>query len=233
MAMRDIYINDSYLDHNPSWHVEDSPWKAKQVLRMMEKNALDVETIAEVGCGAGEILRQMQSALGKGHSFVGYEISPQAFMLAEGRANTSLSFFLEDITHEAPHEYDLFLAIDVIEHVEDYYDFLRKIRPWGRYKIFHIPLDLHLRTMLSGRSITFLHSTVGHLHYFTKESAMQALRDTGYEIVDYFYIAGANELSKITLKRLIPTALRKMFFPINQDLTHRLLGGYSLLVLAQ
>ncbi len=54
----------------------------------------------------------------------------------------------------------------------------------------------------------------------------------GYEVIDYFYaprsIGLANSIAK---KLLIPP--RVLFFSIRKDLAVRILGGYSLLVLAQ
>ena len=45
-----------YLRNNPAWHVEDSSWKARQVMKMLNRNSLNPKTVAEAGCGAGEIL---------------------------------------------------------------------------------------------------------------------------------------------------------------------------------
>ena len=52
-----IYTNGYYLEKNPTWHVEDSSWKAKNIIKMMKRNNIVPKTICEVGCGAGEILR--------------------------------------------------------------------------------------------------------------------------------------------------------------------------------
>ncbi|HVQ39324.1 MAG TPA: hypothetical protein VMS31_17425, partial [Pyrinomonadaceae bacterium] len=58
-----IYQTGEYVERNPTYHVEDSPWKAQHILSLMQKNALQPRTICEIGCGAGEILRQLQSWL--------------------------------------------------------------------------------------------------------------------------------------------------------------------------
>src|SRR5438128_10681151 len=79
--------------------------------------------------------------------FYGYEISPQAFELCKSRANDRLRFKLMDIGKEREVQFDLILALDVIEHLEDYFSFLREIKPQGRRHIFHIPLDLSVQTV--------------------------------------------------------------------------------------
>jgi len=47
------YLNDDYLQANPTWDVEDSGWKARQVYDLIEKLQLPVGRVCEVGCGAG------------------------------------------------------------------------------------------------------------------------------------------------------------------------------------
>ncbi len=36
--MTHIYEDGKYLDNNPLWHEEDSPWKAKWIRGIIEKN---------------------------------------------------------------------------------------------------------------------------------------------------------------------------------------------------
>ena len=51
--MKQIYEDGTYLENNPSWHEEDSPWKAKQIRRIIEKNSLTPKRIYEIGCEIG------------------------------------------------------------------------------------------------------------------------------------------------------------------------------------
>jgi hypothetical protein len=69
---------------------------------------------------------------------------------------------------------------------------------------------------------------------FTHELALAVLRDTGYEVVDSSFTAGGLDLSKN--KKRIRTALanlpRRVMGSFSPRLAARILGGYSLLVLA-
>jgi len=234
--LKDIYTSGNYLEKNPTWHVEDSPWKARQVMRMMAQNQIVPKTICEVGCGAGEILKQLQEQLDSVCALWGYEISPQAFDLCKSRADEKLHFKLADFTQEKDIFFDLILLMDVIEHLEDYFSFLRAIKPKGHYKILHIPLDLTMKTVVSGRLIRF-REFYGHIHYFTKDIALQMLKDVGYEVLDYFYTSASMELPSTEIKNEIKRKMlklpRKLFFACNADLAARILGGWALLVLAE
>lgn len=175
-----MYTSGDYLNKNPSWHVEDSPRKARHIIRIMRRNSIVPKTICEVGCGAGEILRQLQNNMDKGCVFWGYEISPHAFEFCKKRANEKLHFEQEDILQVKDVFFDVILLIDLIEHLEDYFSFLSEIKPKSKYKVLKIPLDLSVQTVLRSSPIMEVRYSVGHIHYFTKEIAPQILRDTGY-----------------------------------------------------
>ncbi len=231
--MIEIYEDGTYLDNNPSWHEEDSSWKAKQIRKIIERNFLNPTSICEIGCGAGEILNQLSIYYGDSTKFFGYEISPQAFDICKKKSKSNLIFKLSNLLQDNDANFDIIMAIDVFEHVEDYFGFLKKIRRKAEYKIFHIPLDLSVQTIIRSSPIIRGRKSVGHIHYFTKETAMESLRDTGYEIIDYFYTGGSLELPKRGWKANLLKVPRILAFFVNKDLAVRVLGGYSLMVLAK
>ncbi|MBK7881934.1 MAG: class I SAM-dependent methyltransferase [Saprospiraceae bacterium] len=226
-----IYIeeNGEYLKNNPTWHVEDSPWKAKQIIKMLNRNPINPKTIAEIGCGAGEILNQLHLSMPNYVSYTGYDISSDAISLAKTREKERLEFKNENLL-EINACFDLLLMIDVFEHVDDYLGFLKLSKNKAKNTIFHIPLDISAQGILRNNLMSARYS-VGHLHYFMKETAIATLVDSGYDIVDYFYTAGSLELPRKTLKSKIATLPRKLLFKSNEDLAVKLLGGFSLLVL--
>jgi len=229
--MSNIYQDGTYLDNNATWHIEDSPWKAKQILKIIDD--LELTSICEVGCGAGEILAQLYQQMPQIIQFHGYEISQQAFELCLQRKNKRIHFHLKDFFEDESTFFDLVLAIDVFEHIEDYMGFLRKLKDKGKYKIFHIPLDISVQAVLRSSPILKARESVGHIHYFTKETALATLRDSGYEIMAYFYTHGALELPNQDLKTSLFNLPRKLMFLLNKDWAVRILGGFSLMVLAK
>jgi cyclopropane fatty-acyl-phospholipid synthase-like methyltransferase len=224
------YLDGQYLLKNPSFHVEDSPWKAGQILKMLQLCSLQPATIAEVGCGAGEILVQLSRKLPSVRLF-GYELSPQGFQLCQERQTERVQYFQVDILKQTHNRYDLVLCIDVFEHIEDYFSFLRALKERGRAFIFHVPLDMNAQMVARGEPISRVRSTVGHLHYFSKETALAALRDCGYAIRSWFFTPNGVDRPKSPKARLLQVP-RKLCCRAVPELTVRLLGGYSLLVLA-
>jgi cyclopropane fatty-acyl-phospholipid synthase-like methyltransferase len=228
-----LYTSGEYLKRNPKWHVEESLWKAQHILRITRQNHIFPKTVCEVGCGAGEVLKQLQNHLDGSCRFWGYDVSPDAFELCRSRMNERLHFKLADILQENTVKYDLILVLDVIEHLEDYFGFLRGLKTRADYKVFHIPLDLSVQTILRRSGLLKVRDWYGHIHYFTKELALRVLSDLDYEVVDYCYTARAIEQPTHEVTRNLLKFPRRLLFGIHKDLAARILGGWSLLVLAK
>lgn len=234
--MSSIYTDGAYLETTRTWHTEDSPWKAQQVVRMIRNNDLHPNTIAELGCGAGAILAELsEQASLRDARFRGYDISPQAIELCRQHESDRLTFSCQDLLSEGNSEtFDLLLVIDVFEHVPDYMGFLEKCRGKSRHQIYHIPLDIHVSSVMRN-VFSRGRYTLGHLHYFTADSALATLKDTGHEIIDYFYTAASFELigRHPSVKRAIANVPRWLISRFSVPLAARMFGGYSLLVLTK
>lgn len=229
----DRYRTGLYLEANPAWHVEDSAWKAQQVACMMERHQLAPRRVCEVGCGAGEVLRQLHDRLDPATSFVGYEISPQAYELACEREAERLRFVLGDLASNPREIFDLILVLDVLEHVENPFGFLRGLKPHAAATILHIPLDMTAQAIARNLIVESCREPFGHLHYFQKETALATLADAGYEATDWVYTPASFAHPPANLRARLTQGFRRQLFNLSPDVTQRLLGGWSLLVLAR
>ena len=227
------YFDGAYRARNPDWHSGDSPHKAQWILSLLNDHKLSPSTVCEVGCGAGEILVRLQSEMGPAIRFTGYDISPDAAAINHPKRNKNLQFLKADILISETERFDLLLLIDVFEHVEDYLSFLRKLRDRASRFVFHIPLDLHVSSLIRVGPLLDVRYSVGHLHYFTRETALAALADTGYRIVDERFMLGALESPQTGIRSRLARIHRRIAFKIAPVLAARWLGGFSLLVLAE
>src|SRR5438552_17301590 len=121
--LNNIYISGDYARAHPDYHTTDSPWKAKNIASILNKNGVTPRSVCEVGCGAGEILRQLLPLFPQA-VFYGYDISPQAIGMAQEHPSERLQFRCEDVLVTCSNQFDLLLCIDVIEHVDDYLGFV-------------------------------------------------------------------------------------------------------------
>jgi 2-polyprenyl-3-methyl-5-hydroxy-6-metoxy-1,4-benzoquinol methylase len=226
-----IYKDGTYAGHNPGCGESNCPWKASQVLAMIRKSNLAPKTITEVGCGSGGILEWLHANMDPSIEFTGIEPMPEAYAKSVLKTKERLSIInatADAVTSQA----DLLLLLDVFEHVEDYLGFLRSLLRLGKNFIFHIPLDMNAQMVLRDEPIMRVRRDVGHLHYFSKNSAIATLQDSGYEITDWFYSDMKGCVFRNWRTKLLWMP-RRALMALAPDFSVRLLGGISLTVLAQ
>lgn len=224
------YVDGSYLATHHSWHEEDAAWKATQVWRMMEKHGLRPKSICDIGCGTAGVLWHLVPRLSEDTRFVGYEPSPEAIALADTRSER-IDLIASD-ARECEERFDLVLMLDVFEHIEDYLGFLRSTRDNGARFIFHIPLDLSVQAVLRMSPILGARRVTGHLHYFSAETALATLEDAGYRVLDHTYTRGGIELPRTAVTTRAMAVPRALLSRLGPGVAARILGGFSLLVLA-
>ena len=226
------FLSGQYIDKVPGWHTEDSLWKTNFVLQLLERNSLLPHVVGEIGCGTGEVLRQLQLKMDPRSRFIGYDIAPQAIELSRSRQNDRLECRLANICDDPNAHFDLLLILDVLEHQENYFSFLRTTKSLAPYKIFHTVLDLSAQAVLRKENLSHRRRLTDDLHFFTKETFLQSLRDEGYNILDWFYVHRSLHRASGLVRKIMQLP-RTMCFAFKPDFAARLLGGYSLFVLAQ
>jgi SAM-dependent methyltransferase len=225
--MMPTYTDGTYhIATGGTWHVEDSPFKARQVLRMLGRHSdVKPDSICDIGCGAGGVLLELERKLDPAIRLVGYEVSPQAHSLSGPFPNLRCEFTLGDSFADS-RSFDLALVLDVVEHVEDCFGFLRQCAAKATWKIYHVPLDASASTILRGANCW---DSVGHLHLFTKETALRSIEHSGQRVIDWF-------LTPVALERPHRSATHWTNLPrrvIPEWLGARILGGYSIMILAR
>ncbi len=228
----DRYISPDYVERNPTWHIEDSPWKASLVREVLQSQSLVPESICEVGTGAGGILAELRKAYPRAELF-GYDIAPAAAQFWGEHEEANIHFRLGDFFDMNERTYDVVLALDVIEHVGDQFEFLSRLRGTADYHVFHIPLDLSALSVLRERPLLDKREKVGHVHYFTKNLALSLIRECDYDVVEWRYSGAAFNAPRRTLRKRLLSVPRRLFYALNRDWGVRALGGETLIVLAR
>lgn len=232
----DQYTNGAYLEKVKDWHVSDSPWKASNVFRMIEKHNLSPHSVYDIGCGAGQILVELQMKLDPTAKFFGYDISPQAIAIAKQKENDRLKFYNEDYLTAPAGPPDLVLLLDIFEHVRDFIGFLEGLREKSRWIIFHIPLDICAISVFRRSSyMLYMREAYGHLHHFTKETAIATLTGIGFEVVDFFYTDdyAMDSMIPLSIKPRMIYEVRKFLYRIKPDLSVSLFSHFNLMLLAR
>ena len=223
-----LYTNGSYLEKNPDWHAYRSQWKADHVLTGLNKTKLKPKSLCDIGCGTGLVLAKVAKGLNNLDKVVGFELSPNAPEHPD--ATDIVKFNRTDATKSSEH-FDVALMMDVFEHVENYFGFLRDCKHLADNHIFHIPLDATALSVVSS-GFERQRNTLGHLHYFTRKTALATLIETGYQPVYWHFTAsgwdgpGRNPWTVLNITR-------RVFNRLNPEMMQRILGGLSLLVVTK
>lgn len=230
-SLAKIYQDGTYASKNSAFGDDNAEHKIANALKACRDFKIPHQTIAEVGCGGGAIIRGVAEALAA-KSAVGYEPMPEAYEVARTRETAQVSFLNQSVGPESSGNYDLVLCFDVFEHIEDYFSFLRNLRGIGKNFLFHIPLDMNAQMVARGEPIRRVRDQVGHIQYFSKDSAIATLTECGYSIRRNFYTFGGDGSYMGGLAYRLMRYPRIVSFKLNQDLAVRILGGFSLMVWA-
>lgn len=227
-----IYSDGTYRANNPSWHAEDAAWKAGKIKEILSRTEMHPCSIVEVGCGSGQVLVELSRLCPETDSFLGLDISPEAIAIASQSASGNLLF--EQRGLEAGDGFDLAMAIDVFEHVEDLYGFIRALKRHSKRQLFHIPLELSLSSISRPSALVGSWHDVGHIHFFTRETAIATLEQAGLRILDLGFTHGGAELgAPRDLPRRVTRTIRRATTHMAPALSARVVGGSSLLVLSE
>lgn len=227
------YLTSEYLEHNPNWDVEDTPWKARLVAATLARNGIMPSSICEVGCGSGGCLAELRAIYPEAE-LSGFDIAPDAASFWTRYDGLNIHLEVGDALQKPSLKCDVLLMLDVIEHLADPHSFLAGLHGKANFYIFHIPLDLSAASVFREAPLLHVRNKVGHIHYFTKQLALSLLRESGYKIIDASYTQAAFTAPIRSWKTLIVRPLRRvMQILLGKDRVVRLLGGETLMVLAQ
>jgi SAM-dependent methyltransferase len=226
------YSEGEYWRAWPDLGEAQADFKVKYAATLIDRQRVRPALVLEIGCGPGRAASLFN---------VKYGCTVDAFDLNEAivayarekYGSENVKFHIGE-PKQISKPYDLGVLFDVFEHVEDYMSFLRRIRPMAKHWVFHIPLDMNVLSVLRGAYMG-ARKSLGHLHYFSAESARATLADTGYTIVDQMLTPawrdreGVNWTWKLRLAFLPRWALSQ----VSDEFAAKLLGGYSLMVLTK
>jgi len=224
--MSEIYADGTYLAKNANWHQEHSQYKSELVFKALTRTSTTFNTCVDVGCGAGLVAERV-AEIYPGATVSGYDISPDAQQFWNHR---KLVHFHKENLFDTDKRFDLALCLDVFEHVEDYFGFLRSLRSHASRVVFNIPLDMNVAKLITG--LKSAREEVGHLHYFNSYTAIATLKDSGYSIVDSFFSAGFMAVRPVNLKQAMVAVPRWGLAALGGRVASTLAGGYSLVVTA-
>ena len=236
------YTSGEYGHYSPSWHKEDSQWKVQQISKLVDADFLkqtfpDVTHLKaiDIGCGAGGVIGNFAEyliQLGYGISATGIEPSPEALDMARGDW-PNVQFQQVNLT-EVQEQFDIGLLMDVVEHVENPWQFVREASNRCKLLIFHLPLDDSFLTEIASL-YHYKAQTMGHIHFFTRQKALWFLESCGLQVISHQFTQSFAVPSSLQIspKHRLLALPRRLLATLSPALCSRVLGGMSLVVVAK
>jgi ubiquinone/menaquinone biosynthesis C-methylase UbiE len=223
--MLTTHDNSTQVERHPPRDGEDSSWKARHIAAVLDP--LLPQTLCEVQCGAGQVLALLSERYRA--NATGYDTSPDAIALASDQ-HPRLRFV---VGHpEGDVHYDVLMLLDVLEHVEDPFTLLRQMRGFAKYFVFHFALDISAQSVLRD-GLKRSREQLGHVHQFSRETALALVRECGYRSKEWRYLPWAVERRSASLRSKRVHVPRRLFWRLSPTLMSRTIGGVTLLVLAE
>jgi len=144
--------------------------------------------VLEIGCNTGNFVQYMS----KPCEYWGIEPFEEAANVAKSKMDKVLIGFYDKVVNEIPDNYfDLIIANDVIEHMEQPWNFLKSIKAKMTEKaslVLSIPNVRYydnLKNLLLHKDWKYVDEgilDITHLRFFTKKSIIRLLNETEFEI---------------------------------------------------
>jgi len=158
-------------------------------------NSLAARRVLEIGCSTGATGKKFKEAMEVDH-YVGVDISEEAAAIAKTSLDRVITADIEKVDLQSEYgiaheDYDLLLALDVLEHLNDPWDALaglsKHLKPGG-HVIASIPNVQNVTVLQDLARGTWKYQDAGildatHLRFFTYESSLEMFAGAGFSVV--------------------------------------------------
>src|SRR5450432_4167245 len=157
--------------------------RRRVVVRLARQYAQGAKEILDVGCGQGELLREVSDAI-PGANVHGADLSEQS-LIDSRRRNPTFDLFELNLTHERFAEqysarlaaFDFVVCSEVLEHIPDHELAARHLLTLLR------PSGVAIVTVPGGKMSAF-DQVIGHQRHYTPKKLDQMMAGAGFEVVE-------------------------------------------------
>ena len=146
------------------------------ILKAIDRYAPNAQTAFEVGCGTGVVLAAIRRAFPR-MSLSGSDLFAQGLTYAQARVPDAVFYQMDACRMPFEEEFDLILALDVLEHIGDDKKALeeinRSLKPGG-HVIVTVPQHPWLWSVQDEKAF--------HQRRYTRKRLVGMMNDTGFEI---------------------------------------------------
>ncbi len=182
-----------YIKKNPTLHVEDTDKKFSEIIKVI-KPTLEFNSMIDIGCGAGVLTLKVKHFLNIEEA-LGVDLS--SHMIESARKfdqENEVKWIEEDYRKlDLSRIYDLSIAMDIVEHVENDGEILEILSKISKYSVIKVPLEYSFMNRVFRRlgihdTFAETRNQFGHIHYYNFFK-IRGLVEKYFEIENYSCIS--------------------------------------------
>jgi len=131
--------------------------------------------IAEIGCGNGVVLREIEDAYGM--NVIGIDLNLEALRNSWARKSALVCYDIRQRAPEFANKFDVILLCDVVEHIDHSAEFLDAV-------LYHLKTGGHIIINVPARQELFSNydKRAGHVRRYSMRSLTDELKESGLRI---------------------------------------------------
>ena len=161
--------------------------KADSVEQLLRRNDISPDSILELGCGTGAVLRELQNRRLARHLY-GVDYSEEAIRHLKSSlpgVQCAVADITEDVWMFDQSAFDVVLCSHVLEHLETPLAILQAVK---RLQFDHLLVEVPLEDLAFGRlKAVFIdrgRNPSGHVQFFIRRSLLQLLKAAQFTVID-------------------------------------------------
>lgn len=223
-----------YINKNPGLHDSDAKSKINLINHILLPIHSKFDSIVDVACGSGTVLLEISKRY-HSRKNLGIDISEKMIEVAKNNDFERKVMWITSDTYKLKiNNYELILAIDIVEHTKDDLRFLNHIKQFGKFIVIKVPIEINfinklVKTFSFGRIDECKHTKekYGHLNHYSEKDIMYLIKKAGLCIISKQY----SHLPKRSMGfwEVIRIALFPLWY-ISKVLYLRINGGFLVLL---
>jgi len=235
MNKKSIYDDGTYSHNNPGFNDRESRRKANSLITLLEGSSIglsDIQSVLDYGCGGGGLIADLCNKLPYINDAKGMDLNKDAieFALSKNRTSSVLKFevgSLEQVTSR----YDLITIVHVLEHIQNWSQFLLEIKSKARYVYISVPIEASVWMTARKSVLLNQYKKYGHIHFINEPYLINYLEEAGLKVMSTGY--SDEFLAFDGLKSNIMKIPRLSIGLFSKKVACNIVGGYCFQVLCK
>lgn len=175
----DILYNKE-LEQEVQWLTLGASEKVNSIELLLGKIGLKPNSILELGCGTGAVIKECQKR-NLASNYFGIDNSKKAIEYLKANS-TNINLEIADITKINPHAtktFDVIVLSHVIEHIEQDYAFLNTLTNFNfKYLVIEVPLEDLFFSKIKSFFLNRKNNAAGHVNFYNVDKFEKLIKSS-------------------------------------------------------